>query len=117
MDDPISNAVQVGFDVWPDGEPRPLAVLPWEPEEMPLKFESSYDDLDYIQAANIRAPGGWTFGLRRHRGSPMAGVAVYVVSDDAAMPEALGALIDAVGLDQAQLRWVSPLAFPGAWDQ
>jgi hypothetical protein len=110
MDKPALNVKQLSGDQWPHGDPRPLAVLPWEPEEMPLSFEDTWDDLDYVKEANIELPDGWQFGLRRHRGSPTHGVAAYVVADESQMAEALRSLLKALHLQRDQLVWVSPLA-------
>jgi hypothetical protein len=110
MDKPNLNVKQLSGDQWPHGDPRPLAVLPWEPEDMPLSFEDTVDDLDYVQEATIELADGWQFGLRRHRGAPMRGVAVYVVTDEAHMAGALRSLLQALGLRREQLAWVSPLA-------
>jgi hypothetical protein len=110
MDKPILNVKQLPHDQWPRGNPRPLAVLPWEPDEMPLTFEDIFDELDYVKAADVELPDGWQFGLRRHRGSPTRGVAVYVVADDSKMGQALHSLLRALELERHQLVWVSPLA-------
>lgn len=79
---------------------------------MPLSFTDTVDDLDYVKEANIELPDGWQFGLRRHRGSPMPDVAVYVVADESQMAEALRSLLQGLGLRRDQLAWVSPLAGP-----
>jgi hypothetical protein len=110
MDKPSLNVKQLSRDQLPDGDPRPVAVLPWEPDEMPLTFEDTFDELDYVRAANIETPDGWKFGLRRHRDSPMNGVAVYVVASESEMRQALHSLMRAMRLQRDQLTWVSSLA-------
>jgi hypothetical protein len=110
MDKQILNVKQLARDQRPRGDPRPLAVLPWEPDEMPLTFEDTFDDLDYVKVAEIELPDGWQFSLRRHRGSPTHGVAVYVVADDSKMVQALASLLRSLRLTRDRLIWVSPLA-------
>jgi hypothetical protein len=104
---------QLSIEEW-HGDGRPLAVLPWEPGEMPLEFTDTSDDLDYLKMAVAEAPDGWRFAFLRYRNSPQAGVGVFVVSDDSRMPDALKSLLMVVQLPAQELPWISPLAWPQA---
>jgi hypothetical protein len=101
---------ELSDEQWQKGELQPLAVLPWEPQDMVVNFADTYDDLDYLKAAYIELSDGWRFALKRYRGSPTRGVAVYVVAKEFEMPRALASLMSAFDLQADELSWVSPLA-------
>jgi hypothetical protein len=100
---------QIGIDEW-DGDGRPLAVLPWEPDEMPLEFTDTSDDLDRLKMAVVEARDGWRFAFLRYQNSPRAGVGVFVVASDSQMSDALYSLLKVVELPAGGLGWISPLA-------
>jgi len=77
---------------------------------MPVDFEETYDNLDYVRVAAIEVADGRQFVFRRYRGAPLPGVDVYVVAGDSQMPQALSSLLSALEIEQDTLRWVSPLA-------
>lgn len=101
---------ELSDEQWQKGDLQPLAVLPWEPENMVLHFADTYDDLDYLKVAYIELSDGWRFALKRYRGSPTHGVGVYVVAKEFEMPRALASLMSAFGLQADELIWMSPLA-------
>ena len=101
---------QLEIEQRPQGDLRPLAVLKWEPEDMPVDFEDTYDNLDYVRVAAIEVTDGRQFVFRRYRGAPMPGIDVYVAADDSQMPRALSSLLRALEIEPDGLRWVSPLA-------
>lgn len=102
-------AKQLNADQW-TGDHRALAVLPYEPEDMPLLFEESSDDLDWFKIAVVESLDGWRFGFIRYRRAPKPGVGVFVQASDPDMPAALEALLTTVELSRADLPWISPLA-------
>lgn len=61
---------ELSDDQWRKGDLRPLAILPWEPDDMAVNFTDTYDELDYLKAAYIELSDGWRFSLKRYRGSP-----------------------------------------------
>lgn len=95
------------------GNRRPLAVLPWEPEDIPLNFDQVYDDLDYLKIAVVETRDGRSFGLIRYQHSPTQGVEVFVHANEQEMPDAPGSLLAAFEIGRDSLRWVSPLAEVG----
>jgi hypothetical protein len=102
-------AKQVGSSEW-IGVRKPLAVLPWEPDEIPLTFTDDRDDLDALKIAVVEALDGWKFGFIKYANSPQRGTSVYVHADDEVMPTALDSLMRAVELTQDEFLWISPLA-------
>jgi hypothetical protein len=102
---------QLPDDLNPPGDARPLAVLPFEPDDLPeITFHEAIDGLGPLLAASVEVPGGWVFSLARYREAPNPGVNVYVVAPSERMSDAFSALSKSVGLDANDFDWVSPLA-------
>src|SRR6266511_5577532 len=68
---------QLHLGDWEHGLAKPIAVLALEPKQISertgLKFETTRDDLDYLQAALFRTANGTQFALARHQHAPKPG--------------------------------------------
>jgi hypothetical protein len=102
---------QVPSATWPSGDARPLAVLAEEPAELTeLVFDPTVDDLGEAVISVVETWDGLQFGFLRYHDSPTPGIAIYVVSDEDRMPQALEALEDALDTTRDRFRWISPAA-------
>jgi len=97
--------------LWPSGDSRPIAVLPFDVAELStrygLLFQDGVDDPDRYRLAAIELADGQQARLFRHDSDPNPGTVVLV---DAAsdIESALSLLLDALGITREALLWVAP---------
>jgi hypothetical protein len=103
---------QLHLGDWEHGLAKPIALLALEPGEISertgLKFETTRDELDYLQAALFRTSGGTQFALARHQHAPIPGTEIVVNERTNDLSAALEEAISVLGFDVTELVWVHP---------
>jgi hypothetical protein len=94
------------------GLARPVATLRLEPAEITsrlgLKFETSQDDLDELEAAVFSGSSGQQFALVRHRHQPNPGTDILVNEKLVDLSAALRNALKALQFESRELRWTHP---------
>jgi len=85
-----------------------IAVLRQEPDELGLRFEDDYDNLDYLRHARLDTPSGKVFALVRHRGAPASGTEVVTRDDSQSLLEDLEDVLTRLHLTREDLVWEHP---------
>jgi hypothetical protein len=112
-----SDIQQIPLHQMERGLAQPVATLNLEPAEISsrlgVKFETTRDDLDDLDAAVIQSAGGRQFALVRHRHQPQAGTDILTSERSrdlgADLRDALGILRFGVG----DLCWTHPTISTG----
>ena len=103
---------QIPLEQMERGLVRPIATLRLEPAEITsrvgLKFEFAHDDLDELEAAVFRAPGGRQFALVRHRHQPNAGTDILINEKSRNLSAALSDALQILHFEPRELRWTHP---------
>ncbi|MBV9322913.1 MAG: hypothetical protein JO352_03875 [Chloroflexi bacterium] len=97
-----------------------LMMLSVEPEDLAsrfrIKFQESWDDLDYLKVARLQTRSGKQFTLVRHRGTPAPGVLVTVGTGElAAASDFERELMEALEVTPEQVVWRAPTVNPWPW--
>jgi hypothetical protein len=94
------------------GLAKPIAVLALEPKEITertgLKFETTRDDLDYLEGALFSTAKGMQAALVRHHHAPNPGTALLVNERTNDLNMALEDALAALGFDVTDLTWMHP---------
>lgn len=100
------------WKVWPSGDSRPIAVLPFNSSELSKRYGlywmDGIDDLGPYHLAAIELESGNQAWLVEHNDDPNPGTVVYV---DAAsdIAKSLLLLLKALGIKREMLLWEAPL--------
>ena len=94
------------------GLAKTIAVLALEPSEVSLRtgltFETTRDDLDYLQAVLFQTNDGGQFALVRHQHSPASGTDLLVNERTIDLGGALEMALSALKIASAELKWIHP---------
>lgn len=103
---------QIPLEKMEHGLARPVATLNLEPSEITsrlgLRFETSKDDLDELEAAVVSTVSGRQFALVRHRHQPQPGTDVLVNEGSSDLEADLRGVLAALHFGASELRWVHP---------
>lgn len=94
------------------GLAKPIAVLALEPGELSLRtglrFETTRDDLDYLQAALFQTAKGSQFALVRHHHAPNSGTDLLANERTVDLGLALEEALSALEIASTELTWKHP---------
>jgi hypothetical protein len=112
MDSNMSENLPIRFDeVYCETEP--IAVIKLLPRELEqkhreLKFQKSYDDLDYLEYVRLEVIPDRTVALISHENTPMPGTDICVASGQLDIVMILINTIERLGLSDQDLSWIHP---------
>jgi hypothetical protein len=94
-------------------ETEPIAVIKLLPRELEqkhreLKFQKSYDDLDYLEYARLEVISDRTVALISHENTPIPGTDICVAPGQLDIVSILINTIDRIQLQDRDLLWVHP---------
>jgi hypothetical protein len=103
----ISNRMMPGVNTALVGqEPAEIA------QRLGVRFDESFDDLDYLDIALLQIDQDTEFALVRHRGMPGGGTEIWMHTEDWNRPEVLSRVLAELGIAADELLWRLPLDFP-----
>jgi hypothetical protein len=112
MDSNMSENLSIRFDeVYRETEP--IAVIKMVPRELEqkhreLKFQKSYDDLDYLEYARLEVMSDRTIALISHENTPIPGTDICVSPDRLDIVSMLINRLDRLELSDRDLSWIHP---------
>jgi hypothetical protein len=94
-------------------ETEPIAVIKLLPRELEqkyreLKFQKSYDDLDYLEYVRLEVMPDRTVALINHENTPIPGTDICVVPGELNIVTILINTIDRLQLSDRDLLWIHP---------
>jgi len=95
------------------GLAKPIATIRLEPKDISkrlrgLRFESTEDDLDQLEAAIIRSNSGREFALVRHRHQPYSGTDILTDEHSGDLRRDLVEALRLLLLRRQELSWIHP---------
>jgi hypothetical protein len=112
MDSNMSDNPLIRFDE-AYRETEPIAVINLLPRELErknreIKFQKSYDDLDYLEYVRLEVMPDRTVALISHENTPMPGTDICVALGQLDIISILINTIDRLELSDRDLSWVHP---------
>jgi hypothetical protein len=112
MDSNMSGNLPIRFDeIYRETEP--VAVIKLLPRELEqkhreLKFQKSYDDLDYLEYVRLEIMPDRNIALISHENTPVPGTDICVVPGQLDIVTILINTIDRLELSDRDLSWIHP---------
>jgi hypothetical protein len=112
MDSNMSENSLIRFDKF-YRETEPIAVIKLLPRELELKhrelkFQKSYDDLDYLEYVRLEVIPDRTVALISHENTPIPGTDICVAPGQLDIVTLLINTIDRLQLSDRDLSWIHP---------
>jgi hypothetical protein len=110
MDSNMSENSLIRFDEF-YSETEPIAVIKLLPRELEqkhreLRFQKSYDDLDYLEYARLEVMPDRTVALISHENTPIPGTDICVAPGQLDIVSILINTIDRLHLSDRDLSWI-----------
>jgi hypothetical protein len=101
---------QINLKDWSLSINKPIAVINLDPIELEgklkIKFNQSFDDLDYYNIAVMELQNGKQFCLVRYRGNPFKGTEIWVSDKIENIEMELNGILNALNIDLSCLSWI-----------